>query len=119
MSDGCVQADREDARNRMRCVDLDRGLAASPRAFLLTAAGLALTLPSGCSGIWNASDLARRVKDRAVAQGCLRETIQLEDWYSETAEGNIWRGTCRDAQGDTRAFGIDVDPVWTPSKSPN
>lgn len=88
-------------------------------AFLLTTAALAIALLSGRSDIWNTSELALWVKDRAVEQGCLRETIQPEDWYSETAEGNVWHGTCRDARGDTRSFGINVDPVWTPSKSTN
>jgi len=87
--------------------------------FLLTAAALAISLLSGCSDIWNASDLALWVKDRALEQGCLRETIELDDGYSETADGNVWRGTCRDAQDDTRALGTNVDPVWTPSQSTN
>jgi len=71
---------------------------------------------SACSSIWNASDLAEWVKHRAVEQGCQRETIQLAEWYTETAEGNVWRGTCRDAHGSSKSFGIDVDPVWKPSK---
>jgi len=41
----------------------------------------------------------------------------LDEWYTETAEGNVWRGTCRDARGNPKSFGIDVDPVWKPSKS--
>jgi hypothetical protein len=72
-----------------------------------------------CSSIWNASDLAEWVRDRAVEQGCQRETIHLDEWYTETAEGNVWRGSCRDAQGNTKTFGIDVDPVWKPSQSTN
>jgi hypothetical protein len=78
--------------------------------------GLALAACTG-SGIWNAGDLAVWVKDRAVEQGCQRDSIQLEEWYTETAEGNVWRGPCRDAQGNPQSFGVDVDPVWTPSKS--
>ena len=74
---------------------------------------------SGCSDIWNGSDLAVWVQDRAVEQGCQRETIALEEWYTGTAEGNVWRGTCRDARGNTKSFGIDVDPVWTPAESAN
>ena len=70
---------------------------------------------SGCTGIWNASDLTVWVKDRAVAQGCQRETIVLDGWYEQTAEGNVWRGTCRDIGGNPKTFGINVDAVWTPS----
>ena len=79
----------------------------------VTALGLLL---SGCTSIWNASDLAVWVRDRAVDQGCPRETIELEDWYTETAEGNVWRGTCKDAEGETMSFGVNVDPVWKPSQ---
>ena len=74
-------------------------------------------LVSGCSSIWNAGDLEVWVRDRAADQGCQRETIQLEMWYVETAAGNVWRGTCLDVLGQNRSFGINVDPVWTPSKS--
>ncbi len=69
----------------------------------------------GCPKIWNASDLAVWVKDRAVEQGCQRETIELEEWYTETAEGNVWRGTCRETRGNTKLFEINIDPVWKPS----
>lgn len=74
-------------------------------------------LLSACSSIWNAGDLADWVREGAVKQGCQRQTIQLDEWYTETAEGNFWRGTCRDAHGNPKSFGIDVDPVWKPSKS--
>ena len=80
------------------------------------ATSLVLVL-SGCASIWNAGDLAVWVKDRAVAQGCQRETIVLDDWYEQTAEGNVWRGTCRDIAGNPKAFGINVDAVWIPSGS--
>lgn len=74
----------------------------------------------GCGGgIWNAGDLALWVRDRAVEEGCRRDTIELEDWYTETAGGNVWRGTCRDDQGNAKSFAINVDRVWTPSKSTN
>jgi hypothetical protein len=76
----------------------------------------ALTL-SACADIWNASDLALWVRDQAVAEGCERETIELDDWYTAEGEHNVWHGTCRDAQGNAKAFGINVDPVWTPSRS--
>ena len=92
------------------------GFIALKLAFLATAVALFL---SGCSTIWNASDLAVWVRDRAVEQGCQRETIELEEWYTETAEGNVWRGTCLNAQDNTKSFAINVDPVWTPSKSTN
>lgn len=78
--------------------------------------GVVLLL-SGCTNIWNASDLAVWVEDRAVAQGCLRETIELDEWYEQTPEGNVWRGTCRDPEGEHKTFGINVDSVWTPSAS--
>lgn len=78
-----------------------------------TAFGLLL---SGCTNIWNASDLAAWVQDRAVDQGCQRESIELDDWYTETAEGNVWRGTCRDSAGTSLPFGINVDSVWKPSQ---
>ena len=77
-----------------------------------------VALLSGCSQIWNAGDLAVWVKDRAEGQGCVRETIVLEDWYTSTAEGNVWRGTCRDAKDNPKSFGINVDSVWTPSEKP-
>ena len=89
-----------------------RALSTAP----LVAIGVVLVL-SGCASIWNAGDLAVWVKDRAVAQGCQRETIVLDDWYEQTAEGNVWRGTCRDIAGNPKPFGINVDAVWTPSGS--
>lgn len=70
----------------------------------------------GCTNIWNAGDLALWVKDRAVEQGCQRETIVLDEWYTETDQGNVWRGTCRDARGNAKSFGIAVDSVWKPSQ---
>ena len=79
--------------------------------------GLALLMTSGCSSIWNAGDLAVWVKDQAEEQGCVRETISLEEWYVPTDEGNVWRGTCRDAQDASKSFGINVDSVWTPSET--
>ncbi len=76
----------------------------------------ALTL-GGCTNIWNAGDLAVWVKDRATEQGCVRETITLEEWYVSTDEGNVWRGSCRDAQNKPKSFGINIDSVWTPSEA--
>ena len=84
-------------------------------SFILMIIG-ALTL-AGCSNIWNAGDLAVWVKDRATEQGCVRETINLEEWYVSTDEGNVWRGNCRNAQGAPKSFGINVDSVWTPSQA--
>ena len=73
---------------------------------------------SGCaSSIWNAGDLVRWVKDQAVEEGCQPGTIALEQWYTETDEGNVWRGTCKGADGKKRNFGINVDSVWKPSQS--
>ena len=88
-----------------------KGVAAAA-AFLLVIA------TAGCPRIWNAGDLAVWVEDQAVDQGCRRETIELEDWYTPTEQGNVWHGTCRTAGGEAKAFGIDVDPVWTPSAPP-
>jgi hypothetical protein len=85
----------------------------------LAAAALAApVLLAGCTGadIWNAGDLAVWVRDRAVEQGCQGETIKLDEWYTAEAEGNVWHGTCRDAQGSTKSFGVNVDPVWKPSE---
>jgi len=95
------------------------GAAASRRASLSAAVALPVWMLSACSDIWNAGDLAVWVQDRAVEQGCQRETIALEEWYSETTEGNVWRGTCRDTQGHRKSFAINVDPVWTPSEPTN
>lgn len=83
-----------------------RVLAATIAAFVLT----------GCASIWNASDLAVWVKDRAVKEGCQRETIELEEWYSKTEDGNVWHGTCRDERNNPMSFGINVDSVWKPSE---
>ena len=107
--------------NRQASIYQCSGLAALKPASLLAAVSLLIStmLIPACSDIWNASDLAVWVQDRAVEQGCQRETIELEEWYTETAEGNVWRGTCEDAQGKTKSFGINVDPVWTPSKPTN
>ena len=65
--------------------------------------------------LWNAGDLAVWLNDRAAEQGCQRETIELEEYYTETTEGNVWRGTCREAQGKINSFEINVDRVWKPS----
>jgi len=56
------------------------------------------------------------VRDRPVEQGCQRETIKLNEWYAEEAEGNVWHGTCRDAERNGMSLGINVDAVWKPSK---
>ena len=72
---------------------------------------------SGCaSSIWNAGDLAQWVRDQAVLEGCQRETIVLEEWYTQTDEGNVWRGTCKGSDGTEQSFGINVDSVWKPSQ---
>ena len=82
---------------------------------LMTTTMLVVIFVTGCSSIWNASDLAAWVKERAAEQGCQRDTIELEEWYTTTAEGNVWRGNCRDAQGNAMSFGINVGKVWKPS----
>ena len=87
------------------------------RLFLTTAVAAHLFLAACTStSIWNAGDLAVWVRDRAVDQGCQRETIKLDDWYTAEAEGNVWHGICRDPKGNEKAFGVNVDPVWKPSK---
>ena len=86
------------------------------KAKIATLATVVMVFMSGCANIWNAGDLAVWVKDRAVEQGCQRETIELEEWYTETSKGNVWRGTCLDTNGYDKSFGINVDPVWTPSE---
>ena len=72
---------------------------------------------AGCNQIWNAGDLVEWVKQQAVKQGCDPATIEIDDWYTGTADGNVWMGTCTDAQsGDTIELAINVDSVWTPSQ---
>jgi hypothetical protein len=86
-----------------------------PDAFTLLAS---VTLLSGCGpSIWNAGDLADWVRTQAEQEGCVRDTVELEDWYRETSEGNQWHGTCADAAtGNRRTFAINVDGVWSPSE---
>jgi len=78
---------------------------------------IALALSGCASSIWNAGDLVHWVQDRAVEEGCQRDTISLEEWYTQTDEGNVWRGNCKGADGKKRYFGINVDSVWKPSQS--
>jgi uncharacterized protein (DUF2147 family) len=80
----------------------------------------ALTLAAvsmGCaSQIWNASDLIDWVKDRAVEQGCTRQSIELKDWYEKGPDGNEWHGSCISAKtGKAMNIRINVDSVWKPS----
>ena len=77
-----------------------------------------MLLATGCGGdIWNAGDLAQRVRDRAEEEGCRRESIVLEEWYRNESSGTVWHGTCEHAgSGDEMTFGINVDSVWTPSE---
>lgn len=81
------------------------------------AAVLVAFLAGGCSNdIWNAGDLAEWVRDRAVEQGCERESIELDDWYTTEAGKNNWHGSCTNRDGAERMrFAINVDSVWTPS----
>ena len=60
--------------------------------------------------------IAGWVKDEAVKQGCERDTIQLDEWYTAESTGNVWHGTCvgRDS-GERMTFAVNVDAVWTPS----
>ena len=76
-------------------------------------------LATACTNdIWNASDLAEWVRDRAVEQGCEPESIELEDWYTSENDGNNWHGRCLKQGGaEQMDFSINVDSVWTPSSS--
>ena len=102
-------------RPAMPCDSRLPGLTASYRWTALCIIGFGISACTS-SNIWNAGDLAVWVKDRAVERGCERQSIQLDEWYTETPEGNVWRGTCADGQGSAKSFGINVDPVWTPSE---
>ncbi len=87
------------------------------RMFLTTAVAAPFFLAACTStSIWNAGDPAVWVRDRAVDQGCQRETIKLDDWYPAEAEANVWQGICQDPKGNEKAFGVNVDPVWKPPK---
>jgi hypothetical protein len=72
---------------------------------------------SGCNSyISNAGDLVRWVKDKAVEEGCQQGTIVLDQWYTQTDKGNVWRGTCKGPDGKKRYFSINVDSVWKASE---
>ena len=74
-----------------------------------------IALPACMPAIWNAGDLANWVRDQAVDRGCERDTVVLEEWYVETSQGNVWRGTCIGGDQQPMEFGVNVDSVWTPS----
>ena len=78
-----------------------------------------IILTTACTkDIWNASDLAQWVSDQAVEQGCERESIELEDWYTSENGRNNWHGRCLKQGSDEQMdFSINVDSVWTPSSS--
>lgn len=78
-----------------------------------------VALVTACTkDIWNAGDLAEWVHDQAVEQGCERESIELEDWYTTENGRNNWHGRCLKPSGDEQMdFSINVDSVWTPSSS--
>ncbi len=85
------------------------------RPTLLTAV-LVTALPACSNDIWNAGDLANWVRDRAVEQGCERDSIELEDWYREESGKNNWHGSCKKSCSDERMhLGVNVDPVWKTS----
>ena len=66
--------------------------------------------------IWNAGDLADWVRDRAVEEGCERESIKLGDWYTSENGRNDWHGDClKQGSAEQMEFSINVDSVWTPS----
>ena len=63
-------------------------------------------------------DLAEWVRDQAVEERCRRQSFVLEEWYRKEATGNVWHGTCENADtGDDMSFAINVDSVWTPSET--
>lgn len=85
------------------------------KSFLL----IGVLLLAGCNQIWNAGDLAEWVAVQAGNAGCDPSTIELDEWYVATEEGNVWSGTCVNATtGEDMPFGINVDSVWTPSEAP-
>ena len=97
------------------CFRRYRGVATVNTAIVSMAAALFL---SGCATkITNASDLKAWVKKQAQKQYCTRESIELDDWYTETADGNVWYGNCRTDIDDPKRIAINVDRVWDPSKA--
>ena len=80
---------------------------------------LSALLTTACmDDIWNAGDLADWVRDRAVEEGCERESIELDDWYTPENGRNNWQGHClKQGGGEKMEFSINVDSVWTPSSS--
>ncbi len=95
----------------------DRGSPSLRHACFCCSIALTLLVQGCMPSIWNASDLADWVREQAVDQGCQSDTVELEEWYAETGTGNVWQGRCVDSSGETRAFAIPVDAVWTPSES--
>lgn len=93
-----------------------RGAAARALLAMVFAAAPLVLAACTSADIWNAGDLAVWVRERAVEQGCQRETIELDEWYTAESDGNVWRGTCRDTEGNKKPFGANVDAVWKPSK---
>lgn len=88
------------------------------RRFVLLPLLLLALLFAGCTQIWNASDLVEWVDEQAVDSGCDPATIELEDWYVQTDDGNVWQGTCVDKEsGERVALAIPIDNVWTPSQA--
>ena len=88
------------------------------RAAHLTMACLLFAfLATACmNDIWNAGDLADWVRDQAVEEGCERESIELDEWYTSENGRNNWQGHCQKHQGgEQMKFSINVDSVWTPS----
>jgi hypothetical protein len=71
---------------------------------------------AGCSGIWNAGDLAEWVRSQAIEAGCAPESIALDDWYTPRDGVNVWLGECVSQEtGETIRLEIGVDRIWTPS----
>ena len=100
-----------------------RGRPGGPKPGVKHASRLVVTcllfafLSTACMNeIWNAGDLADWVRDRAVEEGCERESIELDDWYTSENGRNNWRGRCLKQGGaEQMDFSINVDSVWTPS----
>lgn len=101
------------------------GRPGGPKSSMKYASRLAVTgllsalLTTACmDDIWNAGDLADWVRDRAVEEGCERESIELDDWYTPENGRNNWQGHClKQGGGEKMEFSINVDSVWTPSSS--
>ena len=89
----------------------------SPNIGILLSLVLMAGIVSGCADdIQNAGDLGQWVKKQAVRQGCIADTVDLEEWFVAEAGKNNWHGTCVSrVSNESIEFSINVDSVWTAS----